>query len=194
MKDILATPLGDLIASIGNGVADAQTALDEASLSKTLEMYTNLDDKGVELMRQIGYQPAFYVIPETEVEASVSIALSSPSSPTNNGTPGLNKMANRTKVYTTPTNAGNANKYNMQANASTKLKFKIVPVPPSNAASDLRVSPDLMGKTEDEAALILSKFDLLYEIGKDNGSEKVVKQVPPAGSIMNKGEIITIDM
>ncbi len=196
MKDVMATPLGELIASIGNGVADAQTALDEASLAKTLEMYSNGDDKMLELMRQIGYQPNFYVIPEAEVEANVSLALTSTGTSNETPAPGgiaQSRTMNRTKIYTTPTNAANSNRYNMQANASTKLKFKIVPVPPSNAMAAMRVVPDLIDKTEEEVSIILNQFQLKFTIGDDSGSGKVVTQTPEAGSIINEGEVITLD-
>lgn len=194
MKDILATPLGELISSIGNGVADAQTALDEASLAKTLEMYESGDDKLMELMRQIGYQPAFYAIPETEVEANVSLSMAA-NNTNSNSSGGANnrRVANRTRIYTTPTNATNSNRYNIQANASAKLKFKIVPVPPSNAASALRVSPNLVDKTATEVELILADFGLQYEVGDDSESGKVISQIPAAGEIMKEGDVLTLD-
>jgi len=193
MKDILATPLGELISSIGSGVADAQAALDEASLAKTLEMYENGDDKLIELMRQIGYQPAFYAIPETEVEANVSLSMAANSTVSNGGEPNNRRVANRTRIYTTPTNATNSNRYNIQANASAKLKFKIVPVPPSNAASALRVAPNLIGKTEAEVESILTDFGLTFEIGDDSSSGKVITQKPEAGEIMREGDLLTLD-
>ena len=196
MKDILATPLGELISSIGNGVAEAQTALDEASLAKTLALYESADDKTLELMRQIGYQPSFYAIPETEVEASVSLSMAANSAATNSGTGGIAKdrAVSRTRIYTTPTNATNSNRYNIQANASAKLKFKIVPVPPSNAMSAMRVVPNLEKKTIEETEKILRDFGLQYEVGDDGGSGKVVSQSPTSGEIVNEGAVITINL
>lgn len=190
MKDILATPLGELISSIGNGVAEAQTALDEASLAKTLALYESADDKTLELMRQIGYQPSFYAIPETEVEASVSLSMAA----NNTGDSARNRKVSRTRIYTTPTNATNSNRYNIQANASAKLKFKIVPVPPSNAMSAMRVVPNLKDKTIEEIDKILRDFNLQYEIGDDTGSGKVVSHIPASGEIVNEEHVIVINL
>ena len=39
LLDVLSAPLGDLIASVGRGVADAQRALDAASLEALREIY-----------------------------------------------------------------------------------------------------------------------------------------------------------
>lgn len=196
MKDILATPLGELIAAIGMGVADAQAALDEASLARTLEMYANLDDKAFELMRLAGYQPTFYAIPETEVEANVSLSMGINATTSINSQGGIatEKSANRTRIYTTPTNASNTNMYNIQANASTKLKFKIVPVPPSNAISSMRVAPNLIGKTESEVQLLLRDFTLNYQIENDGGSGAVISQTPAGGTIIRENDLITINL
>lgn len=197
MKDILATPLGELISSIGNGVADAQAALDEASLAKTLEIYNNADDQTLELLRQIGYQPSFYAIPETEVEANVSLSLSA--NTTTDTSVNKNGLASRdavqrTRVYATPNNASNANKYAMQANASATLKFKIVPVPPSIGVSALRVAPDLTDRTIAEIETLLRDFNLNYEINNDSGSGKIISQVPDPGTILKEGDIIEINL
>ena len=40
VSDVVASPLGDVIASVGEGVAAAQRALDEGSLAQTLAIYS----------------------------------------------------------------------------------------------------------------------------------------------------------
>ena len=195
MKDILAAPLGELISSIGNGVAEAQAALDEASLAQTLALYESGDDKMLELMRQIGYQPSFYAIPEAEVEASVSLSMAANNTTVNNNGGGIanDRAVSRTRIYTTPNNAANANRYNIQSNASAKLKFKIVPLPPSNEMSALRVVPNLENKTSAEIEKILTDFGLHYEVDDDSGSGSVISQSPTAGEIVKEGDIITVN-
>ena len=167
-SELLSNPLGDLIASIGRGVGEAQAALDAGSLSQTLEMYREDESRSpeekntIELMREIGYQPTFYTIPETECEAQVSISLgvsgSGPTSPIQSG------YSNRTKMYATPLNAGNINRYNLNAQASAKLKFKIVPVPTDAVISEMRILPNLKGKTISNAKGILESLGLSYSL------------------------------
>lgn len=196
MKDILASPLGELISSVGQGVADAQAALDAGSLSKLLELYSNEDDELLKLMRAVGYQPTFYVIPETEVEASISLAISGNEiSSAVMGENGVTKqVVSQKQIYAAPLNASTNNKFNVQATAATKIKFKIIPVPPTNAAATLRVAPNLIGLTETQIEALLVQFGLSYSVGDDSGSGAVITQTPEAGSIVKEGDVIVVDL
>ena len=197
MKDVLAAPLGELIASIGEGVADAQAALDAGSLAQTLAIYSE-SEEDIELLtklRGIGYQPTFYTLPETEVEASISLALSG-KSPLSGALEGgvTDKIMGRTKVYVSPLNASNTNKYNMNVKAMTKLKFKIVPVPPPESVADIRVVPNVVGQTEEDAIALLDTFGFETEITEDSESGLVIIQIPEAGTIMKLGDTIEIEL
>lgn len=177
-SELLSNPLGDLISSIGRGVGEAQAALDAGSLAQTLEMYKEDDSRSpeekriIEVMREIGYQPTFYTIPETECEAQVSISLgisgNEPSSPIQLG------YSNRIKMYATPLNAGNINRYNLNANASAKLKFKIVPVPTDAVISEMRILPNLANKTFKDAKVLLASLGLNYKLPDATNEETIV--------------------
>ncbi|HEX6374517.1 MAG TPA: PASTA domain-containing protein [Allosphingosinicella sp.] len=172
VSEVLASPLGDVIASVGEGVAAAQRALDEASVAKTLEIYSEGGEELIQLMREIGYRPTFYALPETIGEVNVSMRLSSevgaapplpaaaapvPGRPLARLTP---TTASRVKTYVTPVDAGFANRYNFTATASAKLTFKIVPVPPPAGVEDVRVVPDLTGRTVAVARDVLDALGL----------------------------------
>lgn len=75
IKDVVASPLGEVIAAVGQGVAEAQQALDEGSLAKTLEIYSESGAEGLRLLREIGYAPTFYTLPETIGEVRVAMRL-----------------------------------------------------------------------------------------------------------------------
>ena len=75
VRDVVASPLGDVIASVGEGVAEAQQALDEGSLAKTLEIYTEGNEDTLRVLREIGYRPTFYALPETTGQVRVSLHL-----------------------------------------------------------------------------------------------------------------------
>ena len=200
MKDVLATPLGELIASVGAGMGEAQSALDEGSLAQTLAIYNSENgDELVKLLREIGYQPNFYTIPEMNVEAQVAIALSLNDAYSTGGSVAQKSNLSKTKIYASPSNASHNNRYNLNVNAHSKINFKIVPVPPPGEAGEIRVVPDLVGLTLAEAEDILRQLGLRYNlIGDDPGetgwetgfdindtgaSPIIYAQTPEAGSV-----------
>lgn len=203
IKDVMSEPLGSLIAAIGKGVGEAQAALDQGSLNQTLEIYREDNTRPpeernmIELMRSIGYQPTFYALPETEVEAQVSLSFNA------NGTAeGLNRSNGlaRTKVYAMPANAGNVNKYNLNVNAFAKLKFKIVPVPPPADLTDPREVPMVESTasaavTFDQAKAAIEAKGLTWELAVGSPTAgKVVTQNPKAGAIVKAGSVITLTL
>lgn len=200
-SELLGGPLGELISSVGQGVGDAQAALDQGALQQTLEIYdlskdedrTEEELKLINLIRGMGYQPTFYAIPETEVEAQISLSLdlkSEQSSPI--GGYALSKY----KINATPLNAGNVNRFGLQANAMAKLKFKIVPVPPPQILSEIRIVPNLIGKNWDEETKeLIQNLGFPYEL-RDSDDEPITDeetvvdapiegQTPEAGSVAN---------
>jgi len=188
MNDTMAAPLGNLIASIGEGVADAQAALDAGSLAQTLALYDNEDgDIMNKRLREIGYQPTFYTIPETKVKAKISLAMSQSGSSSQIQSNRLSKV----KMYATPINATNTNKYNLNVNASVELDFTIKPIPAPEGA-ELRKTPDLIGKTLTEAQDVLGEFNLNYEILAGDDTKKITIQSPEAKTTVRASDVISL--
>jgi hypothetical protein len=205
-SELLGGPLGELISSVGQGVGDAQAALDQGALQQTLELYdlskdedrTDEELKLINLIRGMGYQPTFYAIPETEVEAQISLSLdlkSEQSSPI--GGYALSKY----KINATPLNAGNVNRFGLQADAMAKLKFKIVAVPPNANLGELRIVPDFSSKNwNDETKELIQNLGFTYELRTGNDElitneviaegVSITWQVPLAAAIANTSEII----
>lgn len=200
MKDVLAAPLGELISSIGNGVAEAQAALDAGSLAQTLQIYSDNDDPLAKQLRDIGYQPTFYTLPETTCEAQVSFSLSASQVATQNGTPSLQQSGQRTRVYASPVNASVTNKYNMESSGSAKLTFKVVAVPPQGNIPEIRVVPNLVGKTKEEAETVLSSLGLDYEVAPDiDGNiptpattDTILSQSPAPGELIQRSQALSL--
>ncbi|AUC76452.1 hypothetical protein [Olleya sp. Bg11-27] len=190
-SEILSGPLGELIASIGRGVGEAQAALDEGSLRQTLELYKiesqqdiegqegatsdeeaviiNEERRLMQLIRSIGYQPTFYVIPETEVEAKVSLNMDI----TNNQSTNLQQPYQRSKyrANVTPLNANNINQYNLNANAAATLKFKIVPVPAPSGVAEKRIMPNLIDREYNEVTReLIESIGLNYKLDEVSGN------------------------
>lgn len=204
--EVLASPLGQVIASVGQGVADAQAALDAGSLAQTLEIYSESGDAGIAMLRDIGYRPTFYVLPETTGEVQVSLKMSSGSAQNGGapapGRPVLANAAMRSRVYVTPVDAGFRNQFSYDASASAKLTFKIVPVPPPAALDDIRVVPDLVKRTAAEARLVLDTLGLEPRFVDAGGKTVdaptdaaiVAATAPAASAIVGAGSTVIVTL
>ena len=214
IHDVVAAPLGEVIASVGAGVAAAQHALDEASLAAVLDLYTDSDDERIKLLQAIGYRPTFYALPSTTGEVKVSLRLGNGAAGTDGTgvTPlpvtrsetaivparlGLNLLP--ATLYATPVDAGYANQYGYTADISATLTFTIVPIPPPQGADELRVVPDLVGRTVLAARTALEALGLAVSIIEAGGAsvsvadeEPVLSQVPVTGTVRSLGDAVTL--
>jgi hypothetical protein len=181
LSEIFSIRFGDMIASVGEGVATAQAALDHASLEATLAVYSEDADPGLAMLREIGYQPTFYVIPKAS--GKLQVALSMFSETTQAGT--------QLRLMASPLNPTLSNKYSYTATASAEVSFDIVPVPPNE---QIRRTPDVTGKTADLAAATLLDLSLGPAFVDAAGlpittpaQRAVTLQSPPAGTIVKIG-------
>lgn len=206
VSDVTAAPLGDVIAAVGAGVAAAQAALDAGSLAQTLEIYSESGDAGLAMLRDIGYRPTFYTLPETTGEMQVSLRLSGGQAQ-NGGAPAPRTLLPgrlgtplRSRVYATPVDAGFRNQFSFDAQVTAKLTFKIVPVPPPLAMDDIRVVPALAGRTLGEARLVLETLGLEPRVVDKAGTEVtnpadtalITGTEPAASAIVPAAATITI--
>jgi hypothetical protein len=205
VRDVVAAPLGDVIASVGEGVAAAQAALDEGSLSKTLEIYSEAGDEGAKFLRDIGYRPTFYALPETTGEVTIAMTLGNKTAGTSQaGRRIVSKSApqrlSRSQAYVTPVDGGYANKFGYDAKVSTKLTFKIVPIPAPEGIDDIRVIPALKGMSGTAALERADEFnlDVIFVDKHGNVLENpkmtllVKSQIPEGGEIARAGDDISV--
>lgn len=176
IAEVTSAPLGDMIASVGRGLAAAQEALDR----QTIENFKRIHAAGApayDALRSIGYMPTWYQIPELEAEMNVALSLS----------------ANGKRVVSlegTPVNATYTNRFGFDLTASSTIKFKVVPVPPSVATSEMRATPDYVGLAW-EVALAKAGADGVQLLSADDTppphSALIVSQTPPTGEILPTG-------
>lgn len=215
--DIVASPLGQVIAQVGQGVADAQMALDEASLAKVLEIYGEGDDETLALLRSIGYRPTFYTLPDTTGEVRVALRIGNGAQGAGNARavkPGpattlatLRAVPARAglsalpaKMYAAPVDAAYANAYGYQADIAAKLTFRIVPVPPPDGADELRIVPDLTGRAATAALTALDALGLGAILLDVDGAAVetsadtfvVIEQTPAGGNILRLEDEVTL--
>jgi hypothetical protein len=152
--EALSAPLGALISAVGRGVAEAQRELDAATIEQIRELYASDEDLAVELQR-IGYRPTWYHIPEAEAEIAVALSITS-----EERTQGRTRL----KMYGAPLDASYTNRFAYSLTAQSRLKFRVVPVPPSPQAEALVVVPAVVGKTVAEARALLSAIGVPHRI------------------------------
>ena len=189
LLDALSVPLGDLIASVGRGVADAQREMDAASIAALRDIYENTAGLLPELQR-IGYRPNWYHIPEVEGDIQIALTVAGQRS-VDSSVPASG--AQRMKIYAAPIDAGYTSRFNFSLQASSRLRFRIVPVPPSNAAEAMQVMPALLGLPVSEARARLSLLAIPATIPEGRDAAPVTGQTPAAGSLLLPGATVTVE-
>jgi PASTA domain len=224
--DALSAPMGDLIASVGRGVAEAQQALDMGSLGALMAIYADADDQTLALLREIDYRPTFYAIPEVTSELTVALTLTGQSS--SSGPAAIASAAAplaalpaalpaasvaaaplapatdsaRLRLYVAPVDAGYQNRYGFDLRATSSLKFKIVPVPPPSQTEQLRVVPNLVGRSFAEARTVLDLYRLAWAqpapaagdppLPDPAGTDVVLTQSATPGALVRAGDVLTL--
>jgi len=179
--DALSAPLGEFISSVGKGVAEAQQALDIKTVETFRKIYGDSDDKFLKILRDLGYQPTWYKIPEVEAKVAVSLNISGKSGGESAG------GAENIRMYATPMDAGYANKYDYNLKAASRLTFKIVSVPPSAKAEEMKVAPNLSSYRYKDALALLDSMGIAHELkpGQAPMDDYFIKSASPAG-----GEVV----
>ncbi|KFA91500.1 PASTA domain-containing protein [Archangium violaceum] len=181
----LSAPLGALISSVGRSVAQAQRELDEATLEHLRAIYESDEGLAAELQR-IGYRPTWYHIPEAEAE--IAVALSITAEEQTQGTQGRSRV----KMYGAPMDASYTNRFGYSLSAQSRLKFRVVPVPPSPQAEALVVVPAVVGKTVADGRALLQALGVPHRFPTDAGDTEVIASasalpgtvLPPGGELV----------
>lgn len=211
VQDVVASPLGDVIASVGEGVASAQQALDEGSLAAVLDLYAESDDAKMKLLQDIGYRPTFYALPDTTGEVRVALRLGQGAAGASQATAvkktpvpavraalGRQGLNTSRKLYASPVDAGYTNQYGFSADVSAKLTFRIVPIPAPDGVDELRLVPDLTGRSLADARAALEQLGLSGLLATDapaaDEGASVASQDPAANSIARAGDGILLTL
>jgi hypothetical protein len=97
-------------------------------------------------------------------------------------------------LYATPVDAGYSSRFGFTLQATSKIKFRIVPVPPSSAAEAIQVMPALVGLTRAEAAarLALLGIDITLPAGADTAT--VATQQPAPGAVIGANTTVGVTL
>jgi hypothetical protein len=181
--EALSVPFGDLIASVGRGVADAQREMDAASVATLQEIY-GADSGLFRELQRIGYRPNWYHIPEVEGEIQMALTVSTQET-RGAAASGRVSPAGAVKLYATPVDAGYTSRFGFTLQATSRVKFRIVPVPPSNAAEAVQVMPALIGLTLAEARARLTLLGITATLPDGQpDTATVATQDPAPGTLL----------
>lgn len=181
---VLATPLGDMIAELGIGVAQAQYAIDAKTIENLKQIYS-LDDELLKEMRRIGYRPTWYVIPEAEAEISMALTVQQ--------SIGHDRKV-KTEIKGTTVDAAYQNQYDFKIEGASKLKLTFRPVPAPLEIDNMQVVPLLSGVSLGEAKGLLEKMGIDFKVAPANAkdSSMVSSTIPVAGAFIDAGHVITV--
>ena len=196
----LSAPLGELIAAVGRGVAEAQWALDQHTVETFKAVYGG-DEAAYKELRQLGYQPTWYRIPEVAAEIYVTLSASGEERFGLGGTATSSNQKTgpgRIQLYATPVDASYSNTYDYQLRACSQLKFRIVPVPGSGQADGMKVVPKLVGMQYQAAQAVLTQLGISYQLAdpyhEPQGNESITSTAPEAGSILPGGQALVLTL
>jgi len=113
INEVLIEPVESMIRQVAKGVAEAQIALDQASIDAQVSLKKLHPE-----LEALNYHVNWYHMPEVTVELKVAVHYESSG---RDKKPGL---------FITPFNAKYKNTFAYQADGASLLKFRIVPIPP----------------------------------------------------------------
>lgn len=192
-SETLATPLGDLIAAIGRGLAEAQQSLDLATI-ETLKAVMGGKSGDLEMLRRLGYQPTWYRIPELNAELTLSLSVTGTSTTTESVAGQTDAGPGRIRVYASTMDANYTNRYDYDLNAASVIKFRIVAVPPSTQASDVKIVPKVDRLPFHQASARLVELGIPFDVPTPapRDDEIVQSTVPEAGEILSTGQRVAL--
>ena len=180
ISDVIAAPLGDVVAQLGLGVAQAQYAIDANTIANLKALYSSSDDAAKELSA-LGYRPTWYVIPEAKAE--VNLALSITQSRSQEG-------KTQTELSGTTIDASYKNQFDFNIEASSKLSLTFVPIPAPERLDELNVVPQVTGMTLGAAQVLLERMNIEFSVTPKNAANNrtITRTEPAAGSLLEAQE------
>jgi len=126
-SQLKALPIGELVASLAKGIAQAQVELDEASM-QIARLMSGLDAEDRVLIRgraysllEMGLTPTFYHFSEATLELKVSVSMT---------LHGGGSNESRVSHSVSSVDAGFAGKFQYSSEGSSVVRTRLVPLPP----------------------------------------------------------------
>jgi hypothetical protein len=152
--ETFSAPIESLITALGQGVAQAQQALDRNSIQTQASLDTD------PFLSQYGLQATWYQFPTVSMQLKLSLAMTQDQSPQ---TPQALKLSPAglslgasliaTRLVAQPLSASFQSQFNYDAQAATQINLTLVPVPPPKSGNQVGVPPRMTQASVLAAAL-----------------------------------------
>lgn len=119
IEEVLVSPLEEIISRVGQGIAEAQRNLDLHSVA----LQTMIENDPA--LKEHGLEATWYHMPETEVELKLALNFKREDIRKNG-----KLVVRKHRMYGAPMNAVYKNTFNADVSGSSKLRLKIVSIPP----------------------------------------------------------------
>jgi hypothetical protein len=150
--ETFSAPIESVIIALGQGIADAQKALDNNSIAVQQSIDTD------PVLSQYGLQATWYQFPTVNMQIKMSMSITqdnqSQSSPNVGGSP-LLLSPTRFRIIAQPLSASFQNQFNYDSNAATEINLTLVPVPPPASGNQV-TTPAKMTPAEAQAVALAS--------------------------------------
>jgi hypothetical protein len=120
IEEVLVRPLGEVLARVGEGVAQAQRAMDLASIATQ----TLIDNDPV--LSEYGLQATWYHMPEVTLELKMSLAMKRETRTDTSG----RVLVSRLRLLAAPHNAKVQNTLGLDVQGTSVVRARIVAIPP----------------------------------------------------------------
>lgn len=149
-SEVFSAPIQGVIAALGRGIAEAQTALDRGSVQAQDEI--DADPQ----LASLGMQATWYQLPRVELELKLALSMSDvPSTQTPRAAAISRGVFKPVKLIAQPVSASYQNRFNYDVQAASTIKLTVVPVPPP-AAGGQAVAPARLSPEEVQALALKS--------------------------------------
>jgi hypothetical protein len=159
---------------------------------ETIKSLYSGDNPQLNLMRQFGFQPTWYRIPELDAELTVSLSIGASGQAAGEGS-----SNGALKLYAAPVDANYSNRYAFDLKAASTVRFKVVPVPAAPGAAELKVVPRLKDRTWAEARGLLEGLAVPYKVDGRTpplDTDRVKATVPAEGEVLRPRQHVAIQL
>ena len=168
--------MGDVISSVGRGIAEAQHALDMSAIMTQQQI-----NKDEDLMAW-GLSAHWYTIPEATVNLKMSYQFSN-----ERVEDGSLETVKKGRLLVSPVNAKYTNTFKVSQTMQSELNLKFLPIPPPARWTEQIIVPDFSGLTLVEirealraVGMKLGNVEIEEGVAEDDGV--TVFQSPPEGA------------
>jgi hypothetical protein len=149
--ETFSAPIESVIIALGQGIAQAQQALDLNSISTQEKIDTD------PVLSQYGLQATWYQFPTVNMQLKISLSITQDQAPApaSSAAAIASPLPGRFRIIAQPLSASFQNQFNYDAQAATQVNLTLVPVPAPKSGDQVN-SPPLMTPAAVLAAALAS--------------------------------------